>query len=433
MEGDWKFGLGAGGGLCIVKCSSEEATAAEGEGEGEDGMWSGEWMALLGGETLLAITLLENYDPEPSAAGPAAAAEEKAAPGEEKAKVGSCDAELFVLLLQLYTVDDDSHATTEQEQERRVGKLKAGLVSTKLSPSTQSIIFGLFWAESGSMLAQVLEALATSRSAALCGKASLPTLLPMLEALLRKPTDSLTGANASLHSTVCRHGAHEAGGATGGFLSGESAEEERSSRNAAADAATDAIDTLQLVLGVLLAIFDPEVEQMAGASDWGSSAVGGGASAITAAAAILRQLEHLTSAAAAARQASAGEAAAAAEQPPVPSGKRKHPSKQGLQRVFASSSEGLLVAAVEREAAGAAELQAAAQLATIVRMRILAALSGTTDACPGTSSAGSDDGQPVPGAAGSIEYLSVEARVTTQALYPTPPQLNLSGQRVGDL
>jgi hypothetical protein len=66
---------------------------------------------------------------------------------------------------------------------------------------------------------------------------------------------------------------------------------------------------------------------------------------------------------------------------------------------------------VEREVAGVAELQAAAQLATIVRMRILAALAGTSDARPDPSSTGgSDDGQPAPGTAGSIEYLSVEAR-----------------------
>ena len=130
----------------------------------------------------------------------------------------------------------------------------------------------------------MLEALATQRSAALCGKASLPVLLPMLEALLRQPTETLTataaaagggtGADGAAGAGGCQHDKGSSGSgrdATAAasatttarvFLSGESAEEQARSRNAAAESARDAIDTLQLVLGVLLAIFDPEMEQV---------------------------------------------------------------------------------------------------------------------------------------------------------------------------
>jgi hypothetical protein len=143
-----------------------------------------------------------------------------------------------------------------------------------------------------------------------------------------------------------------------------------------------------------------------GGMDWSSRTVDGG-SAITAAAAILRQLEHLTSAAD--QQREAQEAAAQRK-------KREQQQQQQQQqgrrssgrRVFASSSAGLVAAAEEKEAAGAVELQAVAQLATIVRMRILAALSSSSDARGDRG--GGTGGAAEPGSRGSVEALSVEAR-----------------------
>jgi hypothetical protein len=61
-QSQWTFGLGAGGGLCIVQHRGEAEAEAEKmvgarEAAADDGaeaaeMWEGEWMALLGGESL---------------------------------------------------------------------------------------------------------------------------------------------------------------------------------------------------------------------------------------------------------------------------------------------------------------------------------------------------------------------------------------------
>jgi hypothetical protein len=296
-ETDWEFALGPGGGVQIVRQSGGTTTpppamaaaAADDPGveqeeeEEEEGLWDGDWMALLGGESLLAIELLEHYQPTPDGTKRPSQQQQAGAKKQGKDEEGgsvSCDAELFVLLLQRYTqaasagrpeksraAGAEAGGTAQQQQEQdlqqqqQAGKYKAGLV---------------------------LEALATQRSAALCGKASLPVLLPMLEALLRQPTETLTAAAAATAAAAgggtgadgaagaggCQHdkdgsgsgrdatAAVSAATTARAFLSGESAEEQARSRNAAAESARDAIDTLQLVLGVLLAIFDPEMEQV---------------------------------------------------------------------------------------------------------------------------------------------------------------------------
>lgn len=207
-------------------------------------------MALLGGESLLAIELLENYQPtgdgSNDAAQSAVQSDQQRPVGAKKEEVegaaSSCDAELFVLLLQRYTEPTTSSpaglsrpksVSMQIEHWRRVCKYKSGLI---------------------------LEALATQRSMALCGKASLPVLLPMLDALLQQPTDTLTkaassgsggGSGSRVAADVCKHDQH--GGVTvcreNDFLSGESAEEQARARIAAVEGVRDAIDTLQLVLG----------------------------------------------------------------------------------------------------------------------------------------------------------------------------------------
>lgn len=156
-----------------------------------------------------------------------------------------------------------------------------------------------------------------------------------------------------------------------------------------------------------MAIFDPEVERLAtqggGGADWSSSTIDGG-NAITAAAAILRQLERLTCAtdAAAAKTTSGSRAEGLAQG----QGRRSNG-----HRVFSSPSERLTAVAEEQESAGKAELQAVGQLASIVRMRILAALSSSNDAREDSASNGCSVGSDIaPGEEGSIEALSVRAR-----------------------
>lgn len=202
-------------------------------------------MAHLAGESLLAVELLEIYRPTDN--GSYGTPQDLAQPRqqhspvakEEQAEEGvSCDAELFVLLLQRYTeptripatLSKPKSSTMKLEHWRHVHKYKSGLV---------------------------LEALATQRSAALCGKASLPVLLPMLDALLRQPTDTLAAAAAGIGGAdgvspgACMHDQSEVSGIYAGssFLSGESAEEQARARITAAEDVRDAIDTLQLVLG----------------------------------------------------------------------------------------------------------------------------------------------------------------------------------------
>ncbi len=411
-ELEWRLELGPTGGLQIVKVALEYEATSDGEEapgahyasvidqdmlvDEQKGLWDGDWMALLAGESLLAIELLESCQPtgdgnHEASQKPAYPSEQQTSREDEAEGCVSCDAELFVLLLQLYTEPTPAAAALAQPRSapmqllhwRQVCKYKSGLV---------------------------LEALATQRSTALCGKASLPVLLPMLDSLLRKPTDTLTRTvaaatrNADDAASACIHDQPEGLASEESiFLSGESADEQARERIAAAEGVRDAIDTLQLVLGVLLALFDPEVERLAtmsgGGTDWSSSTVDGG-SAIAAAAGILRQIDRLTSAA-----------------DNGPTMKRTESQRQGQgqpngRRVFSSPSERLALVAEEKEAASAAELQAVVQLAGIVRMRILAALSTGSDA-RGDSQAGGDSecgGTAAPGYEGSVEALSVRAR-----------------------
>ena len=411
-ELEWGLELGPTGGLQAVRLVPEYEAASDGEGasgahhnsatddvdDEQEGLWDGDWMALLAGESLLAIELLESCQTtgddshETSQKLPHPSQQQRAELKEDEAEGSvSCEAELFVLLLQLYTETTPAVTALGQPRSapmqllhwRQVCKYKSGLV---------------------------LEALATQRSAALCGKASLPVLLPMLDSLLRQPTDILTrtaaaGRNTDVCTSACKHDQAEGGTCEESlFLSGESAEEQARARIAAAEGVRDAIDTLQLVLGVLLAIFDPEVERLAtmggGGTDWSSRTIDGG-SAIAAAAGILRQIDRLTSAADNRATASRTE-----------SETQETGRQSNGRRIFSSPSERLALVAEETEAAGAAELQAVVQLAGIVRLRILAALSTTSDA-RGDSIASADSkcgGAPAPGDEGSVEALSVRAR-----------------------
>ena len=412
-ELDWGLELGPTGGLQIVRQAPVYGTASsihdvpgthspmmdeEDTGDERQKLWDGDWMAFLAGESLLAIELLESYQPSgdggrDASRAPAHPTQQQPPLGKEEDAEGcvSCDAELFVLLLQLYTeptpvagaLAQPRSVSTQQQHWRQMCKYKSGLI---------------------------LEGLATQRSVALSGKASLPVLLPMLDALLRQPTDTLTktaaaGRSASdVAATVCQHDHEVRGGAVGRktvFLSGESAEEQLRARIAAAEDMSDAIDTLQLVLGVLLAIFDPEVERLTtmggSGTDWSSRTVDGG-SAIAAAAGILRQIERLTCA--------ADNGSATKRTKREGPGKGHHPNGR---RVFSSPSERLAVTAEDKEAAGAVELQAVVQLAAIVRMRILAALSTSSDA-RGDGEASAYSGLPSPGEEGSVEALSARAR-----------------------
>eukprot|EP01046_Picozoa_sp_COSAG06_P004135 COSAG06_NODE_169_length_21469_cov_23.096865_1_plen_467_part_10 len=299
-EADWEFALGPGGGVQIVRQNggtttpppAAAAAAADNDGveqeeeeEEEDGLWDGDWMALLAGESLLAIELLEHYQPTPDGTTTSTTKRpsQQQQPGakkqgkDEEGGSGSCDAELFVLLLQRYT---QVASAGRPEKSKAAGAAAAGTALQQEQDLHQQQRAGKYKA------GLVLEALATQRSAALCGEASLPVLLPMLEALLRQPTDTLTaaaagggagadgagggnvtGAGGCQHDKFSSESGRDAAAAASAattarvFLSGESAEEQARSRNAAAESARDAIDTLQLVLGVLLAIFDPEMEQ----------------------------------------------------------------------------------------------------------------------------------------------------------------------------
>ena len=105
----------------------------------------------------------------------------------------------------------------------------------------------------------VLEAIATQRGSALCGRAALGTLLPMLECMFRQPCATLLLASQRHQQQQRSNGATP--NAT--FLSGMTAQEEAALAAARAEEESEAVDTLQLCLGVLLAVFDPETEAAA--------------------------------------------------------------------------------------------------------------------------------------------------------------------------
>ena len=380
-EEEWGFQAGPNGGVEAVVQGPEQlqAEAQHAESTADSEGTGGGWMELLAGETLLAVGLLGDYT---------ARRREAAAKQAEAAEEESCDAQLFVLLLQRYMQEDAQDPDPEPELSMQGGEPEPepepdGQGTPRLLNARARVARERALRAGRLKAGLVLEALATQRSAELCGKASLPTLLPMLEAMLRKPIDTLTS------------GASEGpAGNHAQFLSGLSAEESARQRAKRAENSRDAVDTLQLVLGVLLAIFDPEVEQMA---DWSMSVAVEGGNAIDAAAAILAQLQRLAdSAGASASDGAAGDASG----------------------VHASAAEALLRGVLEQEAAAAAELAAAAQLAAIARMRILAALSSASDSRPEDAE---DDSGVIAGAAGSVEALAAEARhgVWTRTCVPT--------------
>ena len=381
-EEEWGFQAGPNGGVEAVVQGPEQPQAEAQHAEataGSEGTGGG-WMELLAGETLLAVGLLGDYT---------ARRREAAAKQAEAAEEESCDAQLFVLLLQRYMQEDAQDPDPEPELSMQGGEPEPepepdGQGTPRLLNARARVARERALRAGRLKAGLVLEALATQRSAELCGKASLPTLLPMLEAMLRKPIDTLTSSSAS-EGPAGNHAQ---------FLSGLSAEESARQRAKRAENSRDAVDTLQLVLGVLLAIFDPEVEQMA---DWSMSVAVEGGNAIDAAAAILAQLQRLAdSAGASASDGAAGDASG----------------------VHASAAEALLRGVLEQEAAAAAELAAAAQLAAIARMRILAALSSASDSRPEDTE---DDSGVIAGAAGSVEALAAEARhgVWTRTCVPT--------------
>lgn len=153
-----------------------------------------------------------------------------------------------------------------------------------------------------------------------------------------------------------------------------------------------------------MAIFDPEVERLAAmggsGTDWSSSTIDGG-SAIAAAAAILRQLERLTCATDNRKRSVSQKQS-----------EKKDGRRQNDRRVFSSSSERLSAVADEKETAGISELHAVAQLASIVRMRILAALSSNSEVQGSGSASPSREAASMisPGEEGSVEALNVRAR-----------------------
>ena len=388
-EEEWGFQAGPNGGVEAVVQGPEQpqAEAQHAESTADSEGAGGGWMELLAGETLLAVGLLGDYT---------ARRRESAAKQAEAAEEESCDAQLFVLLLQRYMQEDAQDPDPEPELSMQGGEPEPepepepdGQRTPRLLNARARVTRERALRAGRLKAGLVLEALATQRSAELCGKASLPTLLPMLEAMLRKPIDTLTSSSA----------AEGPAGNHAQFLSGLSAEESARQRAKRAESSRDAVDTLQLVLGVLLAIFDPEVEQMA---DWSMSVAVEGGNAIDAAASILAQLQRLAdSAGASTSYGAAGDASG----------------------VHASAAEALLRGVLEQEAAAAAELAAAAQLAAIARMRILAALSSASDSRPEDTE---DDSGVVAGAAGSVEALAAEARhgawtrTSVPTLLPSP-------------